>query len=167
LTRARDVADSSLAHIKTETFSGASIVSLNNIFSSSYDNYLFISTLSGNAAAGLRWRLRSGGSDISTSTYAWAVQNQGWTSSIAIGGSASDTAGEIGRVQGTDKATFNAYIKSPFLSELTFVDFHYVDVSRYGFGGSYNTNNTSYSGLSFFATSGTISGVVKVYGYRD
>lgn len=175
MTRARDVADSALVHIKTETFSAASSVSINDVFNADYDNYKIIVDLSDLSADNtVRLKLRVSGSDASSDYY--SAYN-----GIRIDGSAF-TFNENNVSTGTlittgDSGNDNLYgfigdITEPFLVKAT--KFYGISASSTstgliaslsGIGVHYVA--TSYTGFSLVASTGTITGSIKVYGYRN
>lgn len=155
------------------TFSSVTSISVNNVFSATYDNYLieFISTTTLNVGA--RMRLRVSGSDNTTSNYnskyvfnGWTVNAPATTTSFffpEFGGDLANAPENICAIQ----------IFSPFLTEKTF-----------GRGSGFNSSNgnftlnelfyqfnatTSFTGFTIEQTSGaaSISGKVRVYGLAN
>jgi hypothetical protein len=166
----------------TITFNGVTSVSLNDVFSSTYDNYKIIVTgnTSITSATGLLMRLRVSGADNTSSNYRWSTiyardnaaaptvgaEGSNGTNTYALVGSLSSTAGFT--------ATNTIELANPFVStkntSLNFMTYVYDQVATYGFvytGGAIMSVTTSYTGFTIYAPSGNITGSVSVYGYND
>jgi hypothetical protein len=156
------------------TFTGVSGVSLNGVFTSAYKNYRLVvsdvNTASGNANFGLR--MRNAGTDSAANSY-----YQYWTMKRLSGAAQDNTGGPntFYTLFGFDANTtysWNWYgdITTPQISRNTIV-------TGVGFGAdatsTYNVVSTvlhavtsSFDGISFLPTSGTMSGTVQIYGYN-
>lgn len=161
-----------LVLINTTSFSAASSVSLNNIFSSTYDNYRYILTTTSNSATGyLFMRLRSSGSDITSANYFSSVTQAGYGStqlSNDNGGNSQTTWNRFGYYDGTaDALSIIGDILLPFASSHT--SFNNLK-ARQGFGGEWSTGvykaTTSVDGITIYPSGGNITGNVQIYGYR-
>ncbi len=148
------------------TFSGASSVSLNGVFTSTYDNYLILCDFTASGNISISARMRLAGVDASTSSYtrqgligdtttASATQTLNATSStLAFGGNARNNfkfelfAPAI--AQRTTGIVYNAE-QAPALRINTF----YHDVA------------TAYDGVTFITSAGTMTGTMSIYGYKD
>ena len=156
------------------TFTGASSISLNGIFNSTYASYrIIIEGDSSTAAADVRLRLRSSGTDLTSSTYYY-----GGYLSYASSGAGQDSQGgtsswHIGYVVNTAAGFYSsAYdITGPGLPKRT----AFIGASA-GYAGSgiiwtagsgFNDDNNTYDGLTIFPSSGNITGKVQVYGYTN
>jgi hypothetical protein len=154
------------------TFSGASSVSLNGCFSSVYDNYKMIITIDSiSAANALQGRLRAAGTDLSTSVYKrwyFIVRNAG-TSGF---GSDTNTVIYLNDFGASRKDAFAVEIYNPFRTAnqkyFTIPDAQ-TESSGQGWASSrvQVDNTTSYDGFSIIPSSGTVTGTVRVYGYKD
>lgn len=171
VTAATKFIGSGLDHIVTQSFSSVSSVSLNNCFSSSYENYRIIFSISAQSAANdINVRMRANGSDTSTSTYNWAYSRGGRTT-LADGGSTSGATSWI-PFSGT-----NAYLSQLTLEifranvsgQAGFIShsFSYDGGYLVSFRGGVCTQATAHDGITFISTSGTITGTVRVYGYEN
>lgn len=159
-----------LVLINTTSFSAASSVSINNCFSSTYDNYkvqITITAITSNPYAQLRFR--DGTGDISGANYGYRQKN------FSSAGTAFDTD-ELGRTQTiaylmgqTLGETFASSLDifSPNLAQKTHgVTQGTVQVGN-GFVGGFAYNTTAqFTGFSLIASAGTFTGTVQVYGYR-
>lgn len=156
------------------TFSGVSSLSFNGIFSSAYKNYRLLATDitrdSGYGSLGLR--LRSGTSDNTANSY-----YQYWTMKRLSGVSQDNTGGPSTSytLVGFDNNTayswnFQGEINAPFSTRNT-------TISGQGFGAdatsTYMVNSTvlhtvssSFDGITFLPSGGTMSGTIKIYGYN-
>ena len=161
-----------LVLINTTSFSAASSVSLNSIFSSTYDNYRFVFTTTSNSATGyLYMRLRVSGSDLTASSYSSSVTQAAYGSTALgndAGGSAQNTWNRFAYYDGTaDALSVSGDILLPFAS--AFTSFTNLK-ARQGYGGEWATGvyraTTSADGITIYPTSGNITGNVQIYGYR-
>jgi len=148
------------------TFSGASSVTLNGIFSSAYDNYRFIvSGGTGSQAASIYASLGgittgyfshlNYGNFANTNT---ARANSG-TQSLWLWLGGSSTTGQ--------ESIFD--LLSPFLTKPKFIHavFYKMDAGDLGHMWGYNNSTTSATACTLSPDAGTFSGTVRVYGYRN
>jgi hypothetical protein len=156
------------------TFTSASTVELNGIFSSTYQNYKVILTITANSAsATTRLRMRSGSTNAAGSNYARAgyynyasgssgALNQNGVTSMDIGNQNSAAAG---------RNIYTFEFANPFLAQETTATGSWATQDTAGFiwGGFSFLHDlaVSYNGLAIIADSGTISGSVRVYGYKN
>jgi hypothetical protein len=157
-------------HIETQSFSASSSESYNDVFSSTYDNYLikFRSTHS-SADTGIFYRLRVGGSDNSTSNYNYVI---GIVSGVTIAVQTSLTQTSSFLCSSiTSPASADILINSPNLATITTSrTFSNVPASatspRYIDGQATHNVASAFTGITIFPTSGTISGEISIYGFR-
>ena len=155
--------------IATQTFSAASTVSFNNVFSSTYDNYrIVVSTGASADGSNLSIRLRLSGTD-STVNYAYqrtSVEGTTFTGSRA----SSQGSGYIDDLRTSARNTLSIDIFDPSLTNSTTMSALNNDPQG---GGSlkifnvFHTVSTAYDGFTMFPSSGTITGTIRVYGYRN
>lgn len=155
------------------TFSAVSSVSLNDVFSSTYENYRVVYSLTGSAASWALIRLRVSSADNSTSNYKYRSYVGNYLST------ATDDTGKLGLSQtsfpgtifvSTAKGAGSLEFYSPQLTENTIMTSQnamdisngYTVLSSGIFGAS-----TSFTGFSLISGSGTITGTVRVYGYKN
>jgi hypothetical protein len=161
----------------TVTFSGASSVSLNDIFSSTYDNYrIFISLTECNQAAYLGLRLRVSGADNSTTNYRYGNTllntQSGQTVSVRAGNAENNMS--LVRTEnsnGTYDASFD--VGQPFTSQYTTFKGMGTNtaVSGQNYGETQSINGffiatTSFTGFSLIGPT-TMGGKIRVYGYTN
>ena len=173
MTRARDVSTpTALVLLNTTTFTSQSSVSINNVFSAAYDNYKIICTHLNTSAGGFDIRVRSAGTDLTSSTYKWIGPY--WQSSAGggagIDNAASSTSASLSFSDGTSQATFETTITNPFLTKNTHFTGTHQD-NRTNLVGTLRwgvvNNNLSYDGFTLLPTSGgATTGTISVYGYK-
>jgi len=168
------VAGMGLVHINTTTFSAVSSVSLNNVFTSDYDNYRIFFTATASTTANAAMRLRVGGVDASNGTYGQA----GYYAYINAAVSGFSSNGGVGLTSWPQTAPLSTLSESGFIMDIqnparsvsTFgvhhtngVDAQYLYAPR----GVRHTTATAYDGFSLISSSGNMSGTVRVYGYKN
>jgi len=157
-----------LVHIHTEEFTAVSSVSIDDVFDATYDNYLlFISgTTTGAPGTDMRIRMRSLGSDNSSSTYYGGCSYLN-TSTIGfqggLNGATSGYLGDIRDVQGYAQIT---RMMRPFESVFTSIIYDSETYDNRFLG--YNCHNVaaSFDGFTIYPSSGAITGSIAIYGYR-
>jgi mevalonate kinase len=169
----------SVATQGTVTFSGASSVSINGAFTSAYENYKLLITISSTSAndAEVRIRLRASGTDTTSANYNHA--NYAFRSNNTANnyGAAGLTNMPFGQIESAFSANANYFynidISQPQLAVNTKIVYTGQDtdgssnyVSRGG-GGLLNLT-TQYDGITFYNdnASGTLTGTARVYGYK-
>lgn len=156
-----------LVLITSQSFSAASSVSVNNCFQSGYANYRVLLNATGSTGSDCSIRLRASGSDNTTSNYTFAY------SDVASGINITGTNGgqtsfiNIWRNGGSGGSTVAFDILSPALAERTFILSSNYNGDRLFTAGGNFTATTTFDGFSFFPASGTITGTVRVYSYRN
>jgi len=161
-----------LVKIATETFSAAS-VNVINCFSSTYDNYLIIFSCYGSTtAANVLARLGASASFDSGSNYSYAYANpqRGGTTGVVAGNATTSwqLSDSVATTATSDLST-TLVISNPFLARST--NYTLNSWSRQLMkalpGGGTHELTTSYTDLQLLASTGTITGTVRVYGYRN
>jgi hypothetical protein len=151
------------------TFSGASSILLNNCFTSVYQNYQIICNITQSTGSALKYRVSSGGTPVTSSTYrrgGW--YQEGPSTNGLYYSSSSETSIVV-----NDKINASIVINTfkPFEASATSVlfDLQMENGSVAGVvkGYGYNTNATSYDGFQLSPDSGTIAGTIRVYGYKN
>ena len=154
------------------TFSAASSISLNGAFTSTYDHYRIILNISTNSAGGyLNLRLRASNADLTTSDYFSAVIQAAFGSTALgndNGGNSQSTWNRFGYLDSSLPANIQTDLSSPYLSQYSFFT-NYNTRTGYGHqsaGGVYKAT-TPADGITIYPASGTITGTVRVYGYKN
>lgn len=160
-----------MVHLNTSTFSSAASVSVDNVFTTSYDNYriLFNITAASATSTGLRWYGRTSGSDV-TATY---------VHQIIAAENVTITGGRFTNSQFAQTSTsYPAFTQgamdlfSPKLANKTVWEtsnFYITNAGlpfRLSYGGYFDGNN-SFDGIKLFPESGTFSGTMRIYGLRN
>jgi hypothetical protein len=147
--------------------SGVSSQSINDVFSATYENYLFVANIEGsNQGVNFTARLRVAGTDASGADY----ENQQLyaTSSTVAGGRQNGTTNFfLGTNQNNNRNAFQLTLYEPFLARPTSYQSHFFRgeptlLITYGA----HTLSTSYTGITFAVDSNTMTGKVSVYGYN-
>jgi hypothetical protein len=159
-------ASTGLVLITTQSFSAVSSVSINNCFSADYDNYRILwDAVNPSGAYDVSVRLRSGGSDNTSAIYGrqsiyfyattvgtdYNDNQRAWVST-----SPHDTSGGAAVID----------IFNPAASSATRMN---VVGGRAGSGkvGFFLAASFAADGFTFYPTSGSLTGSVYVYGYRN
>ena len=157
----------------TVSFSGASSVSLNDVFSATYTNYrILIDTDASESDAGLQMRLRVSGTDNTSSNYRFGTGYLTTSGAATFSGQNSAglaTSWRVLAVGSAGRAIGCHDIFNPFSTEETGFTGNWFQISSNGFshfGAGNMSVTTSYTGFTFFPTAGTITGNVSVYGYN-
>lgn len=159
--------------ITTASFSAAATVNIDNCFSADYDQYLVLRKYSGTGAgANVSLRFRAAGSTDTSANY----DIQQFYSSGATTSGYQDLGGtswpnHLGQTETADTGFTLVKISNPFTTVVTtgwaFNAFGLSsNITQYRIVGQLDTV-TSYDGLTFFASSGTITGSVTIYGLRE
>jgi hypothetical protein len=160
--------------LNTTTFSASASVTVDNVFSSTYDNYLVIFDCVAGTAQSLRFVYRDGTSDVITNySYGSSYVNLSAGPTRLTGGQqALALFGAVGSI----KTLHTQYINNVALAVPT--NSNYQTATVYGTapngsevemttGGLINTNSTAYEGFKYYVTSGTFAGTVRTYGIRN
>jgi hypothetical protein len=161
------IAGGGLVHIATESFSAVSSVSLNDVFTSAYENYrILIRVINSGGSVGILFRMRASGSDASGSNYNRQLIDVSGSSFVGAS-AASQSSGVFSITSTTDSATASGDLYGPQLSVRTVAVTlgNYDDKIRQQ--NTTHTLTTSYDGITFFPESGTITGTIRVYGYQN
>lgn len=161
---------SGLTLITRQTYSSALTINVNDVFSSTYDNYRIVIRNSAGTTGGLAMRMRVSGADNSTSNYYSTVfESVSGTSTIFPRFKTSATSFLDGDIDFKNDATLVFDITAPNLTqETSFMGLWSCTASGWRSGninGLFNAT-TSFTGFSFYGASGSATGVVTVYGYQ-
>jgi len=162
-----------MTQVANVTVSGAASIQIDNVFSSAYDNYKFVISNLTASAAGALMNLRLG-TNISLANYSW----------IKVGFSTGGASNSAGVLNGTSfglnfisssvpAGNFSGEIIDPFRTGFTYfngIGYGGFTTAAVWFGqayaGHYNAT-TSFTGCTFLPDTGTFSGNIKIYGYRN
>jgi hypothetical protein len=161
----------------TVSFSAASSITLNNVFSSTYRNYKMILQISSPSADDvLRLRWRKSGSDSTTEYYGMFSR----TSAAATTGALNTNGESSVQLLTLDLANpsavygFSYDALNPFVSAYTSLvgtalGIELNSAQYYGYAGaSHHRVTDTYDGFTLFTGSGAnVTGTVSVYGYNN
>jgi hypothetical protein len=158
--------------LNTTSFSAVASQNL-QFFSSTYDNYKIIVKFSAFSGDGsIRYRMSASGVDATGSNYNTGLR---YIYSVGSPGDTQDnnqTSGNLTPFRNANPQDTKIVLDvvSPFLAERTGVIFsgnandgvQWMSI----IGTSAHRVSTSYDGITFFPTTGTMTGIVSVYGYN-
>jgi hypothetical protein len=161
---------SGLTLITNQSFSSAASVNVNDVFSTTYENYLVF--LNGTVSGGsdMNFRFRVAGADDSTSNYFIQYNDiQSTTNNVAR--QTSQNVSRFGNCDANQRFASNIIFYQPFEAEKKFVD---AVITRGSTGSAIAMGRvltgfdaaTSFTGFSILPTGGNITGSVKIYGYK-
>jgi hypothetical protein len=156
-------------------FTSASAISLNGCFSSNYENYLIIFQVSGTSGnPNIYFRMRSGTTDNTDGSYSYSGIKAAAGGSIVMDAAVNNTVGKF--VENYSGYPYhisgNLDFYNPFNTVATKFAFNSYGnntagaYSSFTYSGSHS-QTVSYNGITFLTSTGTMNGVVRVYGYRD
>ena len=154
------------------SFTSASAISLNDVFSTTYDNYRIIMNITGSTTnVNVGMRLRVSAADNTTTNYGQQTIESGGTSVSAIRDSGQTQWFRVAAAQTGKNQLHILEITNPFQTEITSaIGFRNRDVGTSSAETSHVSSGfvatTSFTGFTLIPTSGTITGTVSVYGYR-
>lgn len=159
------VDSSSLVVVKAETaFTTATSVTADNIFTSSYTNYILDLNYTTSTTNAVSAKLRASGTSASTN-YTFQ-QIQGFTTTTSTNAYAAQTAITIGYYGNGTREASTTRIMGPQLAQAT----QFV-IAGGGLGGALvqniyglHTTATAYDGIEILVASGTMTGTYTIYG---
>jgi hypothetical protein len=157
----------------TVSFTSASAISLNDVFSATYNRYKIVINQSGTSVTSgqLQMRLRVFGSDNSSAQYRSEYMG-GDSTTVYAGRSTGLSFWFIGRILNDHRTWCELDIINPFTSGFrptTWNNYNDViagNISMVTTTGALDVT-TSYTGFTIIAETGTMAGTISVYGYRD
>jgi hypothetical protein len=152
------------------TFTAVTSLSLNGVFSATYDNYVIVMRLSNPAAASINLggRLRAAGTDATGSNYVHQYIFANGTSVTAD--RLTGTSAMVANIYGTQRAGSYITVYGPNLSQPTAVratpasDNLSASLADHAWTHSLST---AYDGITFIPDTSNITGAVQVYGVRS
>jgi len=159
-----------LVCVKAETtFSGASSITADNVFTSSYTNYMIKFRYTTNNTVQPSFKLRVGGVSASTN-YNYQYIN-GNASSVGAAGATAQTSANFAIYSNGDfKSAATLELFSPQIAEATnFTSLNAWSPASYSglnvyYAGNHSTA-TAYDGIEFLVSAGTMTGAYTIYGY--
>jgi hypothetical protein len=149
------------------TFTAVNSISLNGVFSATYQNYKVLVSYVMSVQDNVGLRLRAAGSDNSTAS-SYLTQTVRGSSTTASAFTLTDNIAAQGFLSGdTITAGISCEVFDPFLASPTV--WLSTGRSRDDYAGLFtvrHNQSTSYDGFSIIPATGTITGTVAVYGYQ-
>ena len=153
------------------SFTASTSISLNGIFTSTYDHYKVEIYTTASSTAVLRVVLRSAGTDATAANYDYTLLY----ANSATPGSATVAANANWTLNASISSTMmkhNLELTNPFLASMTTAIGRSVAYASAvapligNFGGGHRLS-TSYDGLTFTTSTGSLTGTIRVYGYNN
>ena len=149
------------------TFTASSSVTADNIFTSTYANYLVLFTFDASGAVNLNMRLRVGGVDNSTAaSYARQSLEVDGTGVAGFRGTGAEFLLGAGSTTGPSTTALNLF--QPAVADETLFQCNsqkQVTNPILFLNYAFHNQSTAYDGFNIFPASGTITGYYAVYGY--
>lgn len=148
------------------TFGLCDTLSLNDVFSSAYDNYIIDIRHTGSNDTYVRMRFRLSGTDNSTAN-SYVVQKLEGSSTTVAGSRTTSTETYAAYPSNAQRGGDQIFLYGPALAQPTAG--RSVNVSGYlsatitDFAWTHN-QSTAYDGLTIYPGAGTFTGLIKVYG---
>lgn len=160
-----------LIHITTQSWS-SSIIVFDNVFTSDYENYYCLITTTHSTGTNISNRWRANGVNEQTSNSYRSRNAYFYATTYGTSGVVTGDAGLCGLAYTSAPCLNEIYIYSPAISVPTALrcTVGYDTASQesgIGIYGQTNDRNTSYDGVVFYASSGTFSGEVSIYGIKN
>jgi hypothetical protein len=161
-----------LVHLNTTTFTTASFVNVDNVFTSAYQNYKIILNITASSISGgvgITWRGRTAGSNI-TSTYGSQYLRGTASTASAFTGSTASFGGVASGFP--TYVQMEATLFSPQLAQVTTSNCPnlYVDSGGQGYTqliSAWHTGTNQFDGINIYPDSGTFTGTLRIYGMRN
>lgn len=151
-------------------FASCATLSLNGVFTSSYDNYMVVMRSVGSLDDQNIWfRMRSSGTDNTTAN-SYTRQALIANGSSIIAARASADFGVFASNDDSERSGSTAYLFGPYLAQPTA---HRL-VSAQGYlsatvtdAATTHNQSTAYDGITFYNSSANFTGLVTVYGFNQ
>jgi hypothetical protein len=157
---------SGLVPINSTTITALASQSFNNVFSSDYENYFVMCDFSRSTASNINFRMRSAGTDETGNNY--IQQNFRFSSTSGTGSSSTGNFGFINTQSGSTQFYGFINIYKPFLAtKSNFISNEHTTTPTIGAIATEHQLTNAYDGFTLIASAGTITGTVRIYGYRN
>jgi hypothetical protein len=149
------------------SFTSASAISLNDVFSSTYTNYrIVINVQSATSQVEFLYRMRVSGTDTTSIDYYSQLLTANGASATAERVSQA-TGGTLAQITNNQSGVDTVFYR-PFETVRTMVtstSANSIDTIRFRSVGSVLADSVSYTGLTFYSSQ-NITGTISVYGYN-
>jgi len=158
------------------SFASSTAVSVNGVFTSSYDNYMIVINARSNSNNNtLNMRFRSSGTDLSSALHNWAYLRLGSNATAYNINGASATEMMIGNLDSTGRTGISFDVFGPNTTETRKVLAVKGSAYQTGIGnllivsgGAECASSTAFDGFTIFPNAGSdVTGSLRVYGYQN
>ena len=147
------------------SFTSASAISLNGVFTSTYTDYLIKCNLTLSGSTTARFRMRLAGTDATGSNY--TTQYLYGNGATAGAGNTTETIGYLAVVDSSGRTTVDFNLYNPNLAVNTFSNSKFTtNAMSVGMCGVSHGVATAYDSITILPGTGTITGSLSIYGYR-
>ena len=146
--------------LSTLSFNGVASQSINDVFSSTYDNYKIMFDCAGSDYINLR--MRASGTDASGANYTEQTL-EAFTTTVQGSRRTAQTSLRIGYAT----SQVEIYLYNPNKASPTYIKSNVIiNENSVAFYYGAHTLSTAYTGFTFFPTSATSTGSLSVYGFN-
>ena len=152
----------------TVSFSAATSVSLNDVFSTTYRNYRIVLDFNSSGTGAVTFRFRVSGADNSAANYSYQAGDISSTT-FSGGRGTGQTSSNFGNYDSGGLTSFTIDVFNPFETLRTNVqatNFFATGGATVGWFYTQFTATTSFTGFTLLPNTGNITGTVSVYGYN-
>ena len=160
-----------LVYVGGASFTASASQSLNNVFTSTYQNYLVQLNVTNSTGTNIFFRFRAGGTDNTTAKYnsyndyldlnsAATGSNKQFNSTYLLAPDMVET--QLSMTFANPQAALDTYVSTP----LFIFGYTGTGAFRGQFAGQFE-NTTSFDGFTFYTGAGTMTGNVRVYGLAN
>lgn len=160
--------DTLQVHINSTTMDAVATQSINDVFSSTFRNYLIIGELALSiSTTNLTMRLRASGSDNLTSNYSHGTISSIQASTVTSSITANGTSWRLTDNVGVGNRGFNLQIYNPNIARATVLN-GTIAANRFPHINSCIFQpTTSFDGFTLIPGAGTLTGQINIYGLKD
>jgi hypothetical protein len=160
-----------LTLVNTTTFTAQNAFNIDNVFTTAYDNYKVIFTLTHSGSSGFYVQLRAGGSTVAGSDYKYQTVRVTGTSVSGLSSTATSAWPSFNSNGAARNANITMNIYDPARAIQTLMDWSAWTWDGSQFGGmawGFEGNNLARDGLRITTDATfTLTGTVRIYGYRN
>jgi hypothetical protein len=156
--------------INTTSFAAQTSVSFSSLFTSAYDNYeVYVNIDSVSTTLNVNLRMRSNTTDDTSANYYFTgISTIQTTGTVSTNNGNATTSATLFTVSAVNSSKFTLF--NPLKATPTSFPFDSVGQSgdlRQNKGGGFFALTTVFNGFSLVASTGTMTGTVRVYGVRN
>jgi hypothetical protein len=156
-----------LVLVSSTTATAASAISFDNVFTSSYSNYRITLNITPSASSDIQFRFRTSGTDNTTSNYNRQLMYGSYNNTNTTSGASGVTFFYISYANTTNVNLANTIdVMNPNLSASSWVHGFYITNIAAGTTVNNFSATTVFDGFTIYPSAGTITGTIKVYGYK-